>query len=98
MKFDIPARAADGMMVAYTISVDSPMTEADRVLRLHLLSSANIKPILSVFRFTAASGAASVSGRVRLAKTQRVVAVAELSGGRFLVSEKTVEVTVGSCG
>lgn len=86
------------MMVAYTVSVTSPMTEADRVVRLHLLSSANVKPVLSVFQFTAASGAANVSGRIRLAKTQKVVAVAELSGRRFLLAEKMVEVTVGSCG
>ncbi len=98
IKFDIPEHAENGMMVAYTISVESPMTENDFVRAVHLLSSGNIKPVLSVFRFSAASGRAHVAGRIRLAKTQKVFAIAELSGGRFLMSEKTVNVTVGSCG
>lgn len=96
--FDIPEHAENGMMVPYTVAVDNPMTETDFVRAVHLLSPANIKPVLSVFRFSAASGRAAVSGRVRLAKTQKVYAIAELSGGRFLMSAKTVNVTVGSCG
>lgn len=98
IKFDIPEHAENGLMVAYTIAVESPMTEKDHVEAVHLLSSGNVKPVVSSFKFSAASGKAAISGRIRLAKTQKVVAVAALSGGRFLVSEKMVNVKVGSCG
>lgn len=96
--FDIPEHAANGLMVPYTISVDNPMTQTDFVEAVHLLSSTNIKPVLSVFHFSPAAGRATVSGRIRLAKTQKVYAIARLSGGRFVMSEKLVNVTVGSCG
>ena len=35
---------------------------------------------------------------MRLAKTQDVVAVAELSDGTFLIGTRTVDVKIGGCG
>jgi sulfur-oxidizing protein SoxY len=35
---------------------------------------------------------------MRLAKTQDVVAVAELGNGQFLMSLRNVKVTIGGCG
>lgn len=95
---DAPDHPENGLMVSYTITVESPMTPADFVEAVHLLSTANVEPVLSAFRFSQAMGRASVSGRVRLAKSQRLVAVARMSNGRVFMSEKMVNVTVGSCG
>ena len=35
---------------------------------------------------------------MRLAKTQDVVSIAELSDGRFLIGKRNVKVTIGGCG
>ena len=53
---------------------------------------------MATFRFTLLSGKAEVTSRMRLAKTQDVVAVAELSDGRVLLARRKVDVKIGGCG
>ena len=65
---------------------------------IHLLSTANPRAAVATFRFTLLSGKARVTSRMRLAKTQDVVAVAELSDGTFLMGTRKVDVKVGGCG
>ena len=55
-------------------------------------------PSSSRFRFSPLSGKATVAGRMRLARTQDVIGIAELSDGRFLTSKRNVKVTIGGCG
>lgn len=98
MLLEIPEIAENGNTVPYTISLDSPMSEQDYVKALHVLSTANPQPGIASFALTPASGRAFVSSRMRLARTQDVVVVAELSDGRFLMSKKQVKVTIGGCG
>lgn len=94
----LPDLAENGNVVPYTIAVESPMTDTDYVRTLHLLSTSNPQAAVAAFHLTPATGKAMVSGRMRLAKTQDVVAVAELSGGQLLVSIRKIEVTIGGCG
>lgn len=95
---DIAEIAENGNTVPFTVSVESPMTATDHIKALHLLSAGNPQPGIATFRFTSASGRAMVSGRMRLARTQDIVAVAERSDGQFLLSRKTIKVTIGGCG
>jgi sulfur-oxidizing protein SoxY len=95
---DIPEIAENGNTVPFTISVDSPMSETDRVKVIHILATANPQPGVAVFRFSPLSGKATVAGRMRLARTQDVIGIAELSDGRFLMSKRNVKVTIGGCG
>lgn len=95
---DLPEIAENGNTVPFTLSVDSPMTEQDHVKALHILATDNPQPGVAVFQLTPASGKAAVASRMRLAKTQDVIAVAELSDGRFLLGKRTVKVTIGGCG
>jgi sulfur-oxidizing protein SoxY len=95
---ELPAVAENGNMVPFTVSVDSPMTENDFVKAVHLISTANPQPAVATFRFTPASGRASVASRMRLAETQEVLAVAELSDGKFVLARQSVQVTIGGCG
>ncbi|MFK8083641.1 MAG: thiosulfate oxidation carrier protein SoxY [Granulosicoccus sp.] len=60
-----------------SFNVDSPMTEDDHVVSVMLLASDNPSPEVATFHFTPASGIAKASTRMRLAKTQDVVAVAK---------------------
>jgi len=84
--------------VPFTLAVDSPMTDASHVKAVHVFASGNPQVGVASYNFTPASGKASVSSRMRLARTQDVVVVAELSDGKFLLAKRNVKVTIGGCG
>jgi sulfur-oxidizing protein SoxY len=95
---DLPEIAENGNTVPFSLSVESPMTEHDYVKAVHVFSTSNPQPTVATFYFTPASGKASVVSRMRLAKTQDVVGVAEASDGKFMIATRTVKVTIGGCG
>jgi sulfur-oxidizing protein SoxY len=94
---DMPAVFGNGYSVPMTLSVDSPMSEADHVRSVELFAPQN--PIVAVarFHFTPASGRASVTTRIRLAKPQAVLAVAEMSDGSRLMARRWVKVDTNGC-
>ncbi len=95
---EIPEIAENGNTVPYAVTIDSPMTREDHVKAIHVLSSQNPLPHVASFALTPLSGRAYVSSRMRLAKTQDVVVLAELSSGKFVMGQRTVKVTIGGCG
>lgn len=98
LTIDMAEIAENGNTVPFTLSVDSPMTEKDYVTTIYLISTANPRPEVVAFRFTPASGVAKAESRMRLVGTQDVIAIAELSDGKFLMARRPVKVTVGGCG
>lgn len=98
VRLDVPEFAENGAMVPFTVSVQSPMTEEDHVEMLTILSPANPQAVIASFYLTPDSGRAVVSGRLRLAKSQTLLAVARLANGRLFKGLARVEVTVGGCG
>ncbi len=98
LTMELPELAENGNMVLFKLAAESPMTEAEHVKALHLLSTQNPQGHVATFKLSLLSGEARVSGRMRLAKTQDVVALAELSDGRVLMASSTVQVTIGGCG
>jgi sulfur-oxidizing protein SoxY len=98
LSFDLPEIAENGNMVPFTISVESPMTEKDHVKAIHILATENPQPSVASFRFTPLSGRASVASRMRLARTQEVIGLAELGDGRFFMTRRSVRVTISGCG
>jgi sulfur-oxidizing protein SoxY len=95
---ELPEIAENGNTVPFTVSVESPMTEKDHVKAIHIIATANPQPGVASFRLTPLSGKAAVSSRMRLARTQDVIGIAELSDGRFLMAKRPVKVTIGGCG
>lgn len=95
---DLPGSVENGDYVPVALGVDSPMTAESYVKAIHLLSPANPRARVASFRFTPLSGRARVTSVMRLAKTQEVVAVAELSDGTLLLGSRSVDVKVGGCG
>ena len=95
---DMAEIAENGNTVPFSIAVESPMTDTDYVKAIHMVATGNPSPPGGTFRCTPASGKAAVSSRMRLARTQEVIAVAELSNGSFLMATRTVKVTIGGCG
>lgn len=98
VKVDIPDQVENGNMVPFLITVESPMTAADHVRRITLLSPLNPQAFIGAFSLTPASGAARVQGRLRLAKSQPVLAIAELSSGELVSGSKRVTIHVAGCG
>lgn len=95
---ELPEIAENGNTVPFTLTVDSPMTEANHVRALHVLATGNPQSGIASFQFTPLSGKAYVQSRMRLARTQQIVIVAEISDGRFLLARRSVKVTIGGCG
>ena len=98
IQIELQEIAENGNMVPFALAVDSPMTEADHVDAIHLIATGNPQPDVGSFYFTPMSGKAAISGRMRLARTQDVIVVAALSGGRFFMGRRMVKVTIGGCG
>ena len=94
---EIPRLADNGHSVAVRVDVASPMTAADHVKRIVLLSERNPRPVMATFHLSPRVGKAEIITRVRLNGTQRVVAVAELSDGSYWSAMATVEVTESAC-
>lgn len=95
---DLPQIAENGNTVPIGIEVDSPMTDGDYVKTVHIFAEANPRPEVCSIHFTPASGVAKASTRMRLIKTQNIVAVAEMSDGSFHSETVEVKVTIGGCG
>ena len=95
---DLPQIAENGNTVPLTVEVDSPMTDQDYVKAVHIFAEGNPLPNVASFHFTPANGKAMAATRIRLAKTQNVVAVAEMSDGKIYQAKAEVKVTIGGCG
>lgn len=98
IRLDLPEVAQYGDTVPLTVEVESPMTEADYVETLYIFAEENPVPHVLTFYFTPTSGRARVSTRIRLAKSQEVMALVRMSDGGFYTSRRLVKVTVGGCG
>ncbi len=98
ISIELPQIAENGNTVPLSIEVASPMTEADYVKAVHVFAEKNPLPNVASFHFTPRSGKARVSTRMRLLKTQNVVAVAQMSDGSTYMAKTQVKVTIGGCG
>lgn len=93
----LPRLADNGHSVPLKVTVESPMTAAEHVRTITLLSERNPRPVLATFHFGPRAGRAEVVTRVRLNGTQRVVAVAQLSDSSYWSASAEVEVTESAC-
>jgi len=94
----LPQIAENGNTVPIEIMVDSPMSDADYVKSIHIFADGNPNPNVATYHFTPASGEARFAARIRLAKTQNVIAIAEMSNGELYMAKSEVKVTIGGCG
>ena len=95
---DLPQIAENGNTVPIGVAVDSPMTADNYVKAVHLFADGNPTPAVASLYFTPMSGKAEASSRMRMAGTQNVVAVAEMSDGKVFRASQEVKVTIGGCG
>tara|TARA_B110000438_G_scaffold279759_1_gene304450 strand:- start:539 stop:1024 length:486 start_codon:yes stop_codon:yes gene_type:complete len=98
ISMELPQIAENGNTVPIAVEVQSPMTGEDHVKALHVYAEGNPQPDVATFRFTPQSGKARISTRMRMIKSQNIVAVAEMSDGSVYMGKKAVKVTIGGCG
>lgn len=98
IRLTTPAIAENGNTVPISVAVDSPFTSEDYVRAIHVFAEQNPLPEVITFHYSPRSGRAENSTRIRLARTQRVIAIAEMSDGRVLRAANEVKVTIGGCG
>jgi sulfur-oxidizing protein SoxY len=94
---DIPPLVENGNTVPLTVTVDSPMTEADHVRAIHVFNEKNPQPHVFDARLSPRNGKAAVATRIKLADAQKVVAIAETSKGEFFSASADVIVTIAAC-
>ena len=97
VKLDVPPLVENGNTVPMTVSVASPMTADDHVKSIHVLNEKNPQPNIGNFQLVPRSGRAQISTRIRLADTQKIVAIAQLSDGSFWSAGVDVVVTLAAC-
>jgi sulfur-oxidizing protein SoxY len=97
VKLELPSVAVNGHSVAMTVRVDSPMSAAEHVRAVHLISEKNPVREMATFYFGPHSGRAEVGSRIRLNGTQRMTAIAELSDGSFWSDQVAIEVREAAC-
>jgi sulfur-oxidizing protein SoxY len=97
VRLDVPPLVENGNTVPMTVSVASPMTSDDHVKSIHVFNEKNPQPNIGNFYLGPNCGRAQVSTRIRLADSQKIVAIARLSDGAFWSATADVVVTLAAC-
>ena len=94
---DIAPLVENGNAVPISVSVDSPMTELDHVQAIAVFNERNPQRDVGVFRIGVRAGRARISTRIRLATSQKLVAVAQMNDGSCWTHSVDVIVTLAAC-
>ena len=97
VKLDVPPLVENGNTVPLVVSVDSPMTDVQHVVSIHIFNEKNPQPNVGNFYLGPRAGRAQVATRIRLADTQTLIAIAKLSDGSFWSATADVVVTLAAC-
>ena len=97
VKLELPPLIDNGNSVPLSVAVESPMTATDHVVAIHVLTEKNPLPDVVSVHLGPRAGRARLSTRVRLADTQSVLAIAQLSDGSFWSDSAEVVVTLSAC-
>ncbi len=71
---------------------------ADGAVAIAVFADGNPAPEVCTFNFGPLAGSSAAATRIRLAKTQNVIAVAKFADGSFKMAKAVVKVTIGGCG
>jgi sulfur-oxidizing protein SoxY len=97
IKLDLPPLVENGNSVTMNVAVESPMTAKDYVKAIHVFSEKNPQPNVISIQLGPRAGKAEIQTRIRLADTQQVIAICEMSDGSFWSDTIDVIITLGAC-
>jgi sulfur-oxidizing protein SoxY len=92
IRLALPSVAENGASVPLTVTVTEGKARA-----IHLFATGNPTPGIASYRLGPAIGRAEVQARIRLARDQAVVALAEMEGGRILRTAAEARVSQSGC-
>jgi sulfur-oxidizing protein SoxY len=95
--FEVAELIDNGNAVPVTVRVQSPMTAAEHVTSIGIFNERNPLPDVVRFRLSPRAGKAEVATRIRLATSQKLVAVAGMSDGTYWQQSVDVIVTLAAC-
>ena len=94
---DLPPLVENGNTVPISVTVESPMTKTDYVKAIHVFNEKNPQPNVISAQLGPRAGKAQVSTRIRLAASQKLTAIAEMSDGTYWSDSQEVIVTLAAC-
>ena len=94
---ELPPLVENGNTVPMTVAVDSPMTKDNYVKAIHVFNDKNPQPNVMSVQLGPRAGKASIATRIRLAGTQKLMAIAEMSDGTYWADTQEVIVTLAAC-
>jgi sulfur-oxidizing protein SoxY len=97
VKLDVPPLVENGNTVPMTVTVSSPMTSEDYVKSIHVFNEKNPQPNIGNFYLGPRAGRGQISTRIRLADSQKIIAIARLSDDSFWSVSADVVVTLAAC-
>lgn len=97
VKLDLPPLIENGNTVPLVVSVESPMSVGDHVRAIHVFNEKNPQPNVFTARLSPRGGKATIGTRIKLGDSQKIVAIAETSDGRFWSASADVIVTLAAC-
>jgi sulfur-oxidizing protein SoxY len=97
LRLELPALADNGLAVPMKLMMPGPFAPGPTVQAVHLFSEKNPVPDMAVFEFPAPVEKIEIDSRVRLAGSQRVVAVAAMSDASLYAAMAEVVVTIAAC-
>jgi sulfur-oxidizing protein SoxY len=97
VELEVAELVDNGNTVPVTVTVKSAMTDSDHVKAIAVFNEKNPNRDVARFVLSQECGKAEVATRMRLATTQRLVAIAQMSDGSFCTKTVEVIVTLASC-
>ena len=97
VKLDLPELTENGNATPIGIEVQSPMTAADHVRAVHIFSEKNPVTYIARLGIGPRAGRAKVATSIRVADSQTITVLAEMSDGSFWSGQARTEVTTPAC-
>lgn len=97
IELDMPVIAETGLSVPVSFAVESPMTTEDHVRRIMAFVPGNPEHVLVDYIIGPRAGIAAISTRVRIARSQTIIAAALMSDGSRWGTTFDMTVTRGAC-
>jgi sulfur-oxidizing protein SoxY len=97
LRIELPSLADNGQAVPMRLTMAGPLAPGPALQAIHLFSEVNPVPEMAVFEFPSPPPKVEIDTRVRLAGSQRVVAVAVMSNGALFAAVAEVIVTLSAC-
>ena len=97
VRLDVPPLVENGNTVSLVVAVDSAMTATDYVKTIHVFNERNPQPYVMAVHLGPRAGTARIATRIRLADSQTLTAIVEMSDGTFWSTSADVVVTLAAC-